>query len=588
MMKKILLSCCLALCTLVAWAAKANPTPVTVTQSDGTLLTVYQYGDEHFSWISTADGTLLTQVGMDFYVAEIGKDGTLKASGQLAHNDGQRLAAEKELVRKQGAMRNAFFDSISRRLNKEAKTRAVGKHTPPYFPHSGNPKVLVILAQFSDVKFSLPDPVKSFNDYFNHDASAGPLPDYGNNEKRNYGSVRQYFKDMSGGQFTPQFVVVGPVTLPKESSYYGKDGTNKDTNIGELIQDACHAVEGSVNFSDYDGDNDGYVDLVYVLHAGYGQNASPKNPDFIWPKSGTTTPFKMGGKTVCRYGVSNELNYNPAHKFSSAPSKRINGIGLFCHEFSHTMGLPDFYPYNKAAEKDDQTMELWDLMDGGEYTDNGYTPTPYTPWEKDVMGWKTLTPIQETPAKITLKVDEALKVPTSYQKEYLILHNIQKEGWASKLLGQGMLVYRVNYEPETVNMYDHVNDTPGKPGMTIVPADGKLISSYSVHSQEEQQKYYASHAGDPFPGTSHVDHIGSIKLNQSTMNKPLFHITENTDGTITFEYLKDLTAAGINDITTEQQGTDNRIYTLDGRFVGTDRTVLPPGIYIQNRKKFVK
>ena len=77
-MKKILLSCCLALCTLAAWAAKANPTPVTVTQSDGTLLTVYQYGDEHFSWVSTADGTLLTQVGMDFYVAEIGKDGTLK------------------------------------------------------------------------------------------------------------------------------------------------------------------------------------------------------------------------------------------------------------------------------------------------------------------------------------------------------------------------------------------------------------------------------------------------------------------------------------------------------------------------------
>ena len=117
MMKKILLSCCLALCTLAAWAAKANPTPVTVTQSDGTLLTVYQYGDEHFSWVSTADGTLLTQVGMDFYVAEIGIDGTLKASGQLAHNDGQRSAAEKELVRKQGAMRNAFFDSISRRLN---------------------------------------------------------------------------------------------------------------------------------------------------------------------------------------------------------------------------------------------------------------------------------------------------------------------------------------------------------------------------------------------------------------------------------------------------------------------------------------
>ncbi|WP_306303730.1 hypothetical protein [Prevotella dentasini] len=111
----------------------------------------------------------------------------------------------------------------------------------------------------------------------------------------------------------------------------------------------------------------------------------------------------------------------------------------------------------------------------------------------------------------------SLKVPTDNEKEYLILHNIQKEGWASKLatLGHGMLIYRVNYTPASVNMWDHVNDVLGKPGMTIVPADGKLISSYTIDSSDPAQKaaYYASYGGDPFPGTSHIDHLGSIQLN---------------------------------------------------------------------------
>lgn len=290
-----------------------------------------------------------------------------------------------------------------------------------------------------------------------------------------------------------------------------------------------------------------------------------------------------------RYGVSNELNYFPGYPLKSGPSKRINGIGLFCHEFSHTMGLPDFYPYNKEAQKDNQAMEIWDLMDGGEYTDNGYTPTPYTPWEKEQMGWKTLSTITEAPSKVTLQADEALKIPTSYAKEYLILHNIQNKGWASKLPGHGMLVYRVNYELDNVNSNDHVNDVLGTPGMTIVPADGKLISSYSVTTKKEREAYMESYAGDPYPGSGNIQNIGQIVLNHSTLNKPLFHITEDSaNGNITFEYLKDLTAAGINDITTGQQIIDNRIYTLDGRYVGTDREVLPHGIYIQNRRKFIK
>lgn len=587
-MKRILLTFCLALAALTTWAVKADPTPVVVTQPDGTQLTICQHGDEHFSWITTTDGVLLSQVGNAFYVARISGNGELKATRQMAHNPGSRSEDEARMA--QAQHRKDFFKAARRIAAKSRAAQSIGSTTPPYFPHTGSPKVLVILTQFSDSTFAAPDPMKSFSDYFNHE---GKLPNYTLNEERNYGSVKQYFRDMSNGTFTPQFDLVGPVTLPKSCKYYGKDsGSSKDIHMDELIQDACHAVSGTVNFDDYDSNNDGYVDLVYILYAGYSQNAASYLQDLIWPKSGTTPSFQIGSKYISRYGVSNELNYHPKFKFKAAPNKRISGIGLFCHEFSHTMGLPDFYSYEPSAQIDDQAMELWDLMDGGEYTDNGYTPTPYTPWEKDVMGWTALQTIDNQPAKITLQPDQALKVPTDYAKEYLILHNIQPKGWASKLgtKGHGMLIYRVNYEPETVNMWDHVNDIPGQPGMSIVPADGKLISSYSIDptSKEQYKAYMDSYAGDPYPGTSAVDHLGSVLLNHSTLNKPLYHITEHTaDGSITFEYLQDLTA-GIQDIPTDQLSADRRIYTLEGRYVGIDSSALPKGIYIRGGHKFVK
>lgn len=587
-MKKILLALCLALTALSAWAVKADPTPVVVIQPDGTKLTICQHGDEHFSWLTTTDGVLLSQVGNAFYVAHISESGELTATRQIAHNPNLRSASETMIVRAQD--KGAFFSAATQAIRMIRKAQSIGSTSPAYFPHTGSPKVLVILTQFSDSTFAAADPVKSFNDYFNH---KGKLPDYTLNEKRNYGSVKQYFHDMSNGMFTPQFDIVGPITLPKPGSYYGQDeGYRKDTKITELIHDACNAVSGTVNFDEYDSNNDGNIDLVYILYAGYSQSSAPHLKDLIWPKAGTLYPFKVGNKNVSRYGVSNELNYYPGYELSAAPYKRINGIGLFCHEFSHTMGLPDFYPYAASAQKDDQAMEIWDLMDGGEYTDNGYTPTPYTPWEKEVMGWSSLQTIGSEPAKITLQADQALKLPTDNEKEYLILHNIQKEGWASKLatLGHGMLIYRVNYTPASVNMWDHVNDVLGKPGMTIVPADGKLISSYTIDSSDPAQKaaYYASYGGDPFPGTSHIDHLGSIQLNLGTLNKPLYHIAENpADGTITFEYLQDITA-GIRDAVFRHAPAGKRIYSLDGRYVGTDHSLLPKGIYVRDGHKFVK
>lgn len=588
-MRRVILTLCILLVAFVTRASKAITTPFEVLQPDGTTLTLQLYGDEHFSWITTLDGALVLETAKGYCIAQVSKAGELESTLQLAHNSNLRTRAEKRLINHQN--KKLFFKTVNNKL-KARRTLEIGSTNPPYFPHMGSPKVLTILVEFSDSPFYMSNPKKSFNQYLNKE---GKLERYDTYEDRNYGSVRQYFKDMSGGKFTPSFDVVGPIKLSKPLSYYGSDSGNiKDVNIKEMIKEACKAVDDSVNFKDYDNNGDDIVDLVYIIFAGYSQSVGNQSID-IWPKSSWIgTGLTLDGVSIRRYGVSNELNYTRNLVNSSGDHiKAINGIGLFCHEFSHTMGLPDFYSYNQSAQIDNQAMEYWDLMDGGEYTDAGYTPTPYTPWEKEVMGWSSVKTLADDPVKVTLQANEATKVLSNDSREYLMLHNLPNSGWYQALynkIGHGMLVYRINYEKDKVNMSDHVNDNPGKPGMTIVPADGLLVTSYNKNYTTKQ--YKAQHAGDPFPGTSNVDSLISVTMNHGILKKPIYNIQEDTNGSISFNYLKkDVSSTNIgNTVTPSLKGkeNDNKIYTTDGKFVGDRRKGLPRGVYIQNKKKFMK
>lgn len=588
------------LISTASWAVKAYPEPVVVTQSDGTQLTVIGYGDEDFHWFTTDDGVLLAQQGRDFFVADIDENGQMRASAQLAHNVADRREAEKQLIAKQKPRREAFFKHATTQRRAAAKRRiSIGNASPAYFPHMGEPRAMVILVEFSDVKFLCEDPMASFSDYLNLEGR-GVIPNRGLYEYRNYGSVQQYFTDMSDGLFRPQFDIFGPVTLPKASGYYGKDqGNSKDINLNELVKEACKAIDDTVDFAQYDSNGDGYVDLVYIIYAGYSQSITGNSSDCIWPKSGTGSFGKYDGKNVSRYGVNNELNLT-----ASSDIKAINGIGLFCHEFSHTLGLPDVYPTTTAAQAvDNQALEYWDLMDNGEYTDMGYVPTPYTPWEKEVMGWAEIEELTDT-AQITLTEDKFYKITSESNNEYLILHNFQNKRWAqgvvtSTLKCHGLLVYRIDYtndrdvEFPSVNLGDAPNNKVGKPAITLAAADGLIISSYRTYGNDESKKtaqkpysteeYRQSHAGDPYPGTSNVTELLSVQMNRCTIEKPIYNIREE-NGLIYFDYLKDFVATGIEGVSLNQSATD-RIFDLQGRQMAEKD--LKKGIYIKNGKKFV-
>lgn len=592
-MKRVIASIAIAMCVVASWAVKADPTPTVVTQPDGTQLTIIVHGDEDCNWYTTSDGVLLCPIGNSYFVASISANGEIAPTTLLAHERSMRSDNETSIIAKQD--KAAFYSAIKGRQQQyRARRISIGTAATSYFPHTGSPKALVILVEFSDTLFSVSEPSVVFDEYLNHEGSS--MPDHSNYERRNHGSVRQYFNDMSNGAFTPQFDVYGPVRMEKPSAYYG-EGTDNMTRIKEMIVAACDSIDKDVDFTEYDQDGDGFVDLVYVIYAGYSQSVGGNSVDCIWPKSGTlgSVSNTFDGMKINRFGINNELNYYPGRKFNNYPeiTKRINGIGLFCHEFSHTLGFPDLYC---ELEVDNQELEYWDLMDGGEYVDNGYTPAPYSPWEKEVAGWTTIDEITEA-KQITLADGQAVRIKSDTNDEYIILLNMQNNGWAKAMLGHGMLVYRIDYPYDSVNLFDKPNAiTSGKPAVTLLPADGLLISSYRVYDSEPSDtkpysitEYINSHYGDPYPGTSNVTEIEKFQMNECVIEKPIYNITENLEeGTISFEYLNKI-INGIDNISDlHSQDAKQTVYSIDGRNLGTDFSKLAKGIYIVGGKKILK
>ena len=468
-----------------------------------------------------------------------------------------------------------------------------------YVPHTGTITIPVVLVNFQDVKFKINEPKKAFDQLFNSDKQA----DLGNGNHFNYGSVAKYFRDMSNGEFTPKFKVYGPVTVDKPETDYGgkREKDNNDENPWQLVEDALKLVEDQVTGDDIksfcsDGKT---IDCVYIVYAGLGQNDGGDGTT-VWANCSTTRGKTLGGKEVRWYTMSSELSPEIKDKNGTIiKPEGVNGLGVICHEFSHSLGLPDMYPTAKSAYLNNQEMEYWDLMDGGEYTYNGFRPTAYTAFEKEQMGWPVDIRTLDSDLSVTMTTSTE-QGGTAYKivnpendKEYLMLEYIQRKGWNKHLFGNGLLVYHVCVPSETLDLYTRLNNKPGFPGMAVVPADGACLSSYIKANEDD---YINSHTGDLFgqnvtelSDTNKQPNFcwyNAAKTEKLSTNKAIKNIKYD-NGVLTFDYVNDV-ASGILPVWGDKQATDGRVYSINGAYLGDDITKLPHGIYIVNGQKIVK
>ncbi len=516
-MKKTYLSLIVGLLVGIfpAWSIPANPYPIEMEQPDGSKITIKMIGDEYGHYEQTEDGISVMR-GEDgfFRYAELSSAGELQPGAVIARNANARSEADNAYLAnlpKQEYLVQQF--ETSRLIRKQALQNTV---SPRAIQASGTVRGLVLLVQFSDEKFT-----HTNADFYNM------MNQEGYDYNGAVGSVRDYFIAQSGGKFTPIFDVYGPFTLSSES-YYGADsnGVHDPNFSARMPSDACDAANSSVDFSKYDADGDGYVDLLYIIYAGYSQSSSGNTND-IWPKSGTAstgTYDKWDGKKISRYACSSELK--------GKEGTTRDGIGTFIHEYSHTLGLPDFYDTGSDGITP-YGMGYWDIMCYGGY--RGNWGVGYTAYERTFCGWMSLTELPTTGASLSLEnladSHKAYKMTSSDANQYFILENRQKTGWDAYLPGAGLMITKVDYNSSiwapygTVGTANTVNVNPNRQRMTIMPADNELSIA------TESGDLYPYNGNNSFTSTSSP---ASTTNTAGTINRPVTYIT-NDNGTIIFE-----------------------------------------------------
>ena len=385
-------------------------------------------------------------------------------------------------------------------------------HSTLHTPHSTNPLLregqglaprrgLIILASFADCCFEKDHTRELYERIANEEDFV--------HELGFKGSVHDYFKDQSGGQFLIDFDVVGPVPLSMNYAYYGEnDADGLDIRAGEMIAEACKLAAKEVDFADYDWDGDGEVEQVVVLFAGQGEHCCD-DEDTIWPHEFQLEDGDYGhsltldGMTISTYACCSELSVN----------KAIEGIGTLCHEFSHCLGLPDMYD---TMGNGCFGMSMWDIMDEGCYNNNGFTPCSFTSYERMVCGW-------QQPVELTREQDVTDMRALSQQgktyiiynanapNEYYLLENRQPTGWDEALPGNGLLIIHVDENDEVWQM-NRVNTIPDHQRCTIYHADNEIGTSLRALS------------GDTYPWADN-DSLTSLSSPAAT----LYHQSVNDD-----------------------------------------------------------
>ena len=530
-MKKPLLLLALVICSLSVWAVPADRTARRVRMTDGTEVMAVLHGDEHDSWMSTIDGRVI----------ELSEDCETYQYSTTTTNEVRKRALKARTL----------------------QVNRVGSQNTAPLPATGSPKIPVILVQFTDSIFTVGSTQEEVNHYYdlycNGTRDGKRYTGHGS-----YGAVRDYFVDQSDGQFQPEFVIYGPVTLSKKENQYV---SSNHTFATEAVRKATNLF--SVNWSDFDNKGKGQVDMVFIIYAGCGANTTGDRNNHIWPNESSIGSITLSdGTTKVKFVCSGCTSEKRMNGSGSGRYTRPDGVGVMCHELSHALGLPDFYDTSYQAFG----MDIWSLMDYGCYAGNGYSPCAYTAYERDFMGWRSLETLT-TPGELTIAPisDGGIGykiVNDENANEYYILENRQAVSWDGSLIRTtkpGLQVTHVDYNASSWNN-NNVNTNANHQRMTIFAANNRYIGTSSESAEWED--LLLTWMGNLYP-FSYVDSEKVKQVNDSLtaystpaatvftssgfMKKDLHEIKSRSDQMVTLYFGNDY-GSDIEAVSEEQNG----------------------------------
>ena len=503
MKRRLIILCAIILgLSQLSYAIPARRGKFVVTQPDGTKVTLQMHGDEFYHWITRDDGTVVSPDKEGFYRPTSMPD------------------PSKEHF---GGRKNADMDAAAIRAGRHNGSQPV--------PAPGVPRTFhfpVILAEFSDVKFtSSQDPNTAFDNLMNQE---------GYSANGGTGSVRDYYWDNSMGTFLADFDVYGPYT------YNGTCAANSDDEDAAKILKNIIESHPEIDWSLYDNDNDGSVDMVFLYYAGY--NAAEGARNTIWPHK---WHFSGAGYYVSPQDGKSFNTYACTSELDGTSGSRMCGIGTCAHEFSHTQGLPDFYDtnYNNYGDGEAGATYDYDIMCMGCYNNDGRTPPYFSAEERVMMGW--LGSLTDIPAQGQVVIpavgdaNMAYKLATNNTTgngEYFILEARGGKGWDSPLQ-PGLLVYHVDksttysfqvktgYSTSSYNGYQvwtyydaYINASGSHPCFYLIPA-----------ADQTNLNYYGNISNIPFPGRSGITTYTPKDWGGNSAYGMLINISFQADGT---------------------------------------------------------
>jgi M6 family metalloprotease-like protein len=507
-----------------AFAIPANRQAVTIKQPNGKMLTFILGGDENVNWARTIDQYTLVRNQEGFFTyGVLNEKGDLVASNYLAVNENERTAEDRAFL---ATLPVNLFYSQSQVAEMKANS-PMGRITDnTKYPSHGTVKLLVILVGFSDLPFTYTN--QNFVDLVSQDNYNGT------------GSVKDYYRDNSDGEFIMDIDVAGPYTLPNSMAYYGGNNSyGSDQNMAYFVAHAINAADSDVNYSDYDNDGDNKVDAIHIIFAGTPESSTGVANE-IWPHRSSVN------SSIIRDGV----RFGP---YSCSAEKRnsvvMDGIGTICHEFGHVLGFPDFYDTDYTGNGGSAVVPGdWDLMSSGSYLNNSATPAGLSSFERWIADWFTYDTLSATSENNYLPALNNTDTTVGYyielsSNEFFVVEHRKKTGWDTYLPGEGMLIYHGDWNrinPWFTNSSNTINVSPSNRGYFLRPASGN-------ESDVESNRC-------PFPGatananfTDNTTPASTLK-NGTLTGKPITNIRYVNDTTINFNFMSELPSVATDSV----------------------------------------